>query len=278
MAARKSRRVLPGFGLTLGITMTYLSLVVLIPLVGLFFRSAALSPAQFWRIITDRRVLAAFELSFGASLAAAGINCIFGFVVAWVLVRYTFPGRRILDAMVDLPFALPTAVSGIALASLYSSHGWIGRMLEPLGVKVAYTRLGVLVALTFIGIPFVVRTLQPSLAELDPELEEAAHSLGASRAQVFRRVILPLLRFPLVTGFTLAFARAVGEYGSVIFIAGNMPLRTEIAPLITIIKREQYDYAGASAVAVLMLVVSLVLLVSINFVQWHMSAEATGAD
>ena len=264
------KRVLPGFGLTLGITITYLSLVVLIPLAGLFFRSAALTPAQFARVITDRRVLAACGLSLGASLVAAAVNSIFGLIVAWVLVRYSFPGRRLLDAIVDLPLALPTAVSGIALASLYSSRGWLGR----LGINVANTRLGVLVALIFIGIPFVVRTLQPSLAELDPEVEETAYSLGASPAQTFRRVILPALRFPLVTGFALAFARAVGEYGSVIFIAGNLPMRTEIAPLITVIKLEQYDYAGASAVAVLMLVVSLLLLITINFAQWREKHDA----
>ncbi len=262
------KRVLPGFGLTLGITITYLSLVVLIPLAGLVLRSAALTPAQFWRAVTDRRVVAACALSFGASLAAAAANCLFGLIVAWVLVRYRFPGRRLLDAIVDLPLALPTAVSGIALAALYSPRGWIGRLLVPLGITIANTRLGVHVALVFIGIPFVVRTIQPSLAELDPELEETAHSLGANRLQTVRRVILPSLRFPLVTGFALAFARAVGEYGSVIFIAGNLPMKTEIAPLITVIKLEQYDYAGAAAVAVVMLVASLLLLISINFAQW----------
>lgn len=263
----RRRGVLPGFGLTLGFTLVYLSLVVLIPLAALVFRAARLSASDFVAIATDPRVFAACALSLGASLLAAVINAILGLVVAWVLVRYRFPGRRLLDAIVDLPFALPTAVSGIALASLYAPNGWIGVLLAPLGLRVAYTRLGILVALVFIGIPFVVRTLQPALADIDIELEEAAHSLGASRAQTFWRVILPTLRFPLLTGFTLAFARAIGEYGSVIFIAGNMPMTTEIAPLLTIIKLEQYDYNGASAVAVIMLVVSLAMLVAINAMQ-----------
>ena len=274
----RRHRVLPGFGLTLGFTLVYLSLIVLIPLAALVFRAADMTSDQFLAIASDRRVLAACALSAGASLAAAAINLVFGFVVAWVLVRYTFPGRRLLDAIVDLPFALPTAVSGIALASLYAPSGWIGRLLAPLGIQIAYTRAGILIALVFIGIPFVVRTLQPALADIEVELEEAARSLGASPAQTFWRVILPSLRFPLVTGFTLAFARAIGEYGSVIFIAGNMPMKTEIAPLLTIIKLEQYDYNGAAAIAVIMLALSLMLLLAINALQWRAGSQRLETD
>lgn len=245
--------VLPGFGPTLGFTLLYLSLVVLIPLAALAVRAASLSWSEFWSTVGDPRVVAAYRLSFGASFVAATLNGVFGFVVAWVLVRYRFPGRRLVDAMVDLPFALPTAVSGIALTSIFASTGWIGRWLEPLGVRVAFTRVGVVVALTLIGLPFVVRTLQPALEDLETELEEAAASLGARRAQTFRLVILPSVLPSLLTGVAMAFARAIGEYGSVIFIAGNLPMKTEIAPLLIVTKLEQYDYAGSTAIALVML-------------------------
>jgi sulfate transport system permease protein len=265
-----SRRsgVLPGFGLAFGYTILYLSLIVLIPLSATFFKSAGLGWDAFWATITAPRVLASLRLSFGASLAAALINAVFGLLVAWVLVRYRFVGRRVCDALVDLPFALPTAVAGIALTAVYAGNGWLGQYLEPLGIKVAFTPLGVIVALTFIGLPFVVRIVQPVLEDLEPELEEAAATLGANRLQTFRRVILPAVWPALLTGFTLAFARAVGEYGSVIFIAGNMPMVSEITPLLIIIKLEQYDYAGATSVAVLMLVISFALLLLINLLQW----------
>jgi sulfate transport system permease protein len=265
----KQRSVLPGFGLTMGVTFTYLGLIVLIPLAGVFLRSTTISWERFLETVTDPRVLASYRLSFGASLAGAGINAVFGLVVAWVLVRYAFPGKKIVDAMVDLPFALPTAVSGIALTSIYARSGWIGRWLEPLGMQVSYTRLGVVVALTFIGLPFVVRTLQPALEDLEPELEEAAASLGATRWQTFGRVILPAIFPALATGFAMALARALGEYGSVIFISGNMPMRTEIAPLLIVTKLEQYDYAEATAIAVVMLVASFALLLTINLLQWR---------
>jgi len=274
LAERPARRrwvrpsVLPGFGLALGYTVLYLSLIVLIPLSATFFKSATLGWEAFWAVVTAPRVLAALKLSFGASFAAALLNAAFGLLVAWVLVRYRFPGRRIVDALVDLPFALPTAVAGIALTAVYAGNGWLGQYLEPLGIKVAFTPLGVIVALTFIGLPFVVRTVQPVLEDLEPELEEAAATLGANRLQTFQRVILPAIGPALLTGFTLAFARAVGEYGSVIFIAGNMPMVSEIAPLLIIIKLEQYDYAGATSVAVAMLVISFVLLLLINVLQW----------
>lgn len=248
--------------------MLYLSLVVLIPLSATFLKSATLGWQAFWSAISAPRVLAALRLSFGASLLAAGLNAAFGLLVAWVLVRYRFPGRRIADAMVDLPFALPTAVAGIALTAVYAGNGWIGRYLEPLGIQIAFTPLGVVVALTFIGLPFVVRTVQPVLEDLEPELEEAAATLGANRLQTFGRVILPAILPALLTGFTLAFARAVGEYGSVIFIAGNLPMVSEIAPLLIIIELEQYDYAGATAVAVVMLLISFLLLLAINLLQW----------
>ncbi|HUT88219.1 MAG TPA: sulfate ABC transporter permease subunit CysT [Thermoguttaceae bacterium] len=261
--------VLPGFGLTMGFTLSYLGLFVLIPLACLLLRSAAIPWDQFVRTVVDPRVMASYRLSFGASLAGASINAVFGLVVAWVLVRYTFPGKKIVDAMVDLPFALPTAVSGIALTSIYAQNGWIGRWLDPAGVQVAYTRLGVVVALTFIGLPFVVRTLQPALEDLEPELEEAAASLGATRWQTFGRVILPSIFPALVTGFAMALARALGEYGSVVFISGNLPMKTEIAPLMIVTKLEQYDYAEATAIAVVMLVASFVLLFAINVLQWR---------
>ena len=266
---RPSRRlrVLPGFGLSLGYTLTYLGLIVLLPLSAAFFRTAQLSWPEFVAIVTAPRVMASYRLTFGAALGAAGINAVFGLLVAWVLVRYPFPGKRLADALVDLPFALPTAVAGIALTGLFAPKGWFGTLLEPLGLKVAFTPLGVLVALTFIGLPFVVRTVQPVLEELPRELEEAAATLGASRWQSFRRVIFPIVMPALLTGFALAFARGIGEYGSVIFIAGNMPMISEITPLIIITKLEQFDYAGATAIAVVMLVVSFVLLLAINALQ-----------
>jgi sulfate/thiosulfate transport system permease protein len=267
MAQTRAQRVLPGFGLSLGFTLAYLSLIVLIPLAAVFIRSASLSFGAFWDVVTSPRVLASYRLSFGASLLAAAINVVFGFMLAWSLVRYSFPGKRVIDALVDLPFALPTAVAGIALTALYARNGWLGQYLEPLGIKVAFTPLGVLVALIFIGLPFVVRTVQPVLEDLDTELEEAAASLGAGRWQTMRRVVLPTLVPALLTGFALAFARAVGEYGSVIFIAGNLPMVSEIAPLIIITKLEQYDYVGATAVAAVMLVVSFALLLVINGLQ-----------
>jgi sulfate transport system permease protein len=267
-AVSRPHRVLPGFGLTMGLTLLYLSLIVLIPLSGVFLKTATLSWSRFWLIVTDARVVAAYRLSFGASALAAGVNLVFGVLIAWVLVRYRFPGRRLVDAVVDLPFALPTAVAGIALTAVYAETGWIGRALAPLGIKVAFTPLGVVVALTFIGLPFVVRTVQPVLQDLQPEVEEAAASLGASRWQTFRRVIFPTLRPAVLTGFALAFARAVGEYGSVVFISGNMPMRTEIAPLLIVTKLEQFDYAGATAIAAVMLVISFGLLLAINALQW----------
>ena len=264
----KSPSVLPGFGLAFGYTVLYLSLIVLIPLSATFFKSATVTWDVFWATITAPRVLASLRLSFGASLAAALINAVFGLLVAWVLVRYRFVGRRILDALVDLPFALPTAVAGIALTAIYAPNGWLGSVLEPLGIKVAFTPLGVLLALTFIGLPFVVRTVQPVLEDLESELEEVAATLGANRWQTFQRIILPAVWPALLTGFTMAFARAVGEYGSVIFIAGNMPMVSEITPLLIITKLEQYDYAGATAIAVVMLVISFALLLLINLLQW----------
>jgi sulfate/thiosulfate transport system permease protein len=268
MFARRTHSVLPGFNLALGFTLLYLCLIVLIPLSAIFVKTFALTWPQFWATVTSPRVLASYRLTFGASLAAAMVNAVFGLVVAWVLVRYRFPGKRLVDALVDLPFALPTAVAGIALAALYAGNGWIGALLEPLGIKVAFTPLGVFVALTFIGLPFVVRTVQPVLEDVESELEEAAATLGANRFQTFARVILPTLLPALMTGFALAFARAVGEYGSVIFIAGNMPMVSEITPLLIITKLEQYDYAGATALAVVMLAISFVLLLAINLLQW----------
>ncbi|MCA3130457.1 MAG: sulfate ABC transporter permease subunit CysT [Betaproteobacteria bacterium] len=260
--------VLPGFGLALGFTLLYLSLVVLIPLSAAFLKTASLTWGAFTAEVTAPRVLASYRLTFGASFLAASINAVAGLLVAWVLVRYRFPGKRLVDALVDLPFALPTAVAGIALAAVYSTNGWIGRLFVPLDVKIAFTPLGVLVALTFIGLPFVVRTVQPVLEDLEPELEEAAATLGAGRLQTFARVVFPTVLPALLTGFALAFARAIGEYGSVIFIAGNMPMVSEITPLLIITKLEQYDYAGATALAVVMLLVSFALLLLINLLQW----------
>jgi sulfate transport system permease protein len=273
---RKERSVLPGFGLSLGFTLFYLGLIVLIPLSAAFIKTAGMSWADFTVAVWSPRVIAAYRLSFFASLAAGLVNAVFGLIVAWVLVRYSFPGKRVVDALVDLPFALPTAVAGIALTAIYSKNGWVGQWLDPegpmqwlrpYGIKVAYTEIGVFVALTFIGLPFVVRTLQPVLEELEPELEEASATLGANRWQTMTRVIFPELLPPLITGFALAFARALGEYGSVVFISGNMPMRTEIVPLLIITKLEQYDYRGATAIAVVMLVASFSLLLLINLLQ-----------
>jgi sulfate transport system permease protein len=263
----KHPSVLPGFGLTLGFTLLYLSLIVLIPLSALFIKTATMGWTTFWQTIVVPRVVASYQLSFGASLVAAAANACFGFLVAWTLVRYTFPGKRLVDAMVDLPFALPTAVSGIALTALYAPNGWIGQYLQPLGIKTAFSPLGVMIALTFIGLPFVVRTLQPALEDLSTETEEAAASLGSTRLQTFRRVILPAVLPALLSGFALAFARALGEYGSVVFISGNMPMKTEVVPLIIITKLEQYDYTGATAVAVVTLFASFAILLGINALQ-----------
>lgn len=269
----KQPSVLPGFGLTLGFSIFYLSVIVLIPLSGLFVKTSVLSWGQFWETITTSRAIASYQLTFGASLVGALINGLFGSIIAWVLVRYRFPGRALIDALVDLPFALPTAVAGITLAAMYASNGWLGRYLDLFGIKVAFTPLGVLVALTFIGLPFVVRTVQPVLQDLDKEVEEAATTLGANRWQTFVAVIVPEVWPALLTGIAMAFARAVGEYGSVIFIAGNMPLKSEITPLLIMTKLEQYDYTGATALGVVMLVVSFVLALAINLLQWWSSAR-----
>ncbi|MBF0491654.1 MAG: sulfate ABC transporter permease subunit CysT [Deltaproteobacteria bacterium] len=271
----QTRSILPGFRLSLGLTVLYLSLIVLIPLSSLFIKTAHLGGSDFIQTVTSARVVASYKLTFGASFIAASINAVLGLLVAWVLVRYPFPGKRVFDALVDLPFALPTAVAGIALTNLYSSHGWIGHFLEKWGIKVAYTPLGIMVALTFIGLPFVVRTLQPVIQDLDPEMEEAASSLGASRLKTFTAVIFPHLLPALLTGFALAFARALGEYGSVVFISGNMPLKTEITPLLIMTKLEQFDYAGATAIALVMLVASFALLLGINLLQsWQARRSA----
>ncbi|HEY4921102.1 MAG TPA: sulfate ABC transporter permease subunit CysT [Xanthobacteraceae bacterium] len=264
---RRSRSVIPGFGITLGTTLLWLSLVVLIPLGALFLKTAELSAAQFVAVVTSRRVLHAFELSFGLSLAAAAVNLVFGTIVVWALVRYRFPGRRLLDAIVDIPFALPTAVAGIALTSLYAEGGWIGGLLAPLGIRVAFTPLGIFVALVFIGLPFVVRTVQPVLEDVDRELEEASASLGASRWITVRRVLFPSMLPALLTGFSLAFARAVGEYGSVIFIAGNLPNVSEIAPLLIVIRLQEFRYADATAIAIVMLAAAFAMLFVVNLLQ-----------
>ncbi|HXK21592.1 MAG TPA: sulfate ABC transporter permease subunit CysT [Myxococcota bacterium] len=274
MATSRRRSPLPGFGPALGLTLVYLGLVVLIPLAALFWKTASLGWGELFATVTSPRVLASYRLSFGAALAAASVNVLLGLLVAWVLVRYRFPGRALADALVDLPFALPTAVAGITLTTLLAKNGQVGRLLAPLGIEVAFTPLGITVALVFIGLPFVVRQVQPVLQDLDAELEEAAASLGASRLQTFRRVLLPALAPALITGFALAFARGVGEYGSVVFISGNMPMKTEIAPLLIITKLEQYDYAGATAIALVMLGVSLALLFAINGLQrWGRGRE-----
>ncbi|KVO64945.1 sulfate transporter [Burkholderia ubonensis] len=268
---------LPGFGVTLGITVAYLSLVVLIPLAATFLKTATLSWDQFIAAVASPRVLASYRLTFSAALGGALINAVFGFLVAWVLVRYTFPFKRVVDAIVDLPFALPTSVAGISLAAVYAANGWVGQYLAPFGIKIAFTPLGVLVALTFIGLPFVVRTVQPVLEDFEREQEEAAACLGASRWLTFRRVVLPAVLPALLTGFALAFARALGEYGSVIFIAGNVPMKSEITSLLIITKLEQYDYAGATALAVVMLVVSFVMLLLINTLQWYLQRRTSRA-
>ncbi|AGA58824.1 sulfate ABC transporter, permease protein CysT [Thermobacillus composti KWC4] len=271
MKGSRKASVLPGFGLSLGFTVLYLSLIVIIPLASVLIKTAGMSFSEFWAAVTNARVLAAYKLSFLTAFFAAAVNAVFGLLVAWVLVRYRFPGKRLIDSIVDLPFALPTAVAGIALTSIYAPTGWVGSLLEPLGLKIAYTPIGITIALVFIGLPFVVRTVQPVLQDLDKDVEEAAVMLGAYRWRTFRRVILPELIPPLLTGFALAFARGIGEYGSVVFISGNMPMRTEIAPLLIMTKLEQFDYAGATAIALVMLVISFSLLLLINYMQWRYS-------
>ena len=265
--AEKKFNVLPGFGLTLGYTLLYLSVIVLIPIAGLFLRVFEISWADFWRLATTPRALAAYKLTFGASFVAACINAIFGAILAWVLVRYHFPMKRFMDALIDFPFALPTAVAGLTLSNLFAANGWLGQYLAPLGIKAAFSPLGVVIALTFVGMPFVVRTLQPVLENMEREIEEAAATLGASRFRTFCSIIAPTLLPTLITGFALAFARAIGEYGSVIFIAGNIPNQSEIAPLLIIIRLEEYDYSGAMALAVVLLVISFVLLITINLLE-----------
>jgi sulfate transport system permease protein len=275
MSKLSKNQIFPGFGLSLGYTLVYLSLIVLIPISAVALKAGSSGFDHFWQVISEPRVVASYKLSFGLSLIAGLINAVFGLMLAWVLVRYSFFGKKIVDALVDLPFALPTAVSGIALTALYSKNGWVGQYLDPLGIKVAFTPLGILIALVFIGLPFVVRTVQPILEDLETELEEASASLGANRWQTFHIVVLPILLPALLTGFALAFARAVGEYGSVIFIAGNIPMVSEITPLMIITRLEQYDYSGATAIAVVMLVISLILLFAINALQaW--TAKRTG--
>uniref|UniRef100_A0A942T7V9 Sulfate transport system permease protein CysT n=2 Tax=Neobacillus citreus TaxID=2833578 RepID=A0A942T7V9_9BACI len=265
----KRRRVLPGFGLSMGYTVIYLSLIVLIPIAVLFLKATTISLAEFWETITDDRVVASYKLTFYTSFVAAMVNVLFGTLIAWVLVRYDFVGKRFVDALVDLPFALPTAVAGIALTAIYAPNGWIGQYFEAAGVKIAYTQYGIMIALTFIGLPFVVRSVQPVLQELDQQFEEAAATLGASSAQIFFKIIFPAIFPAMLTGFALAFARALGEYGSVVFISGNMPMKTEIVPLLIITKLEQYNYGGAAAIAAVMLVISFLLLFLINFWQWR---------
>jgi sulfate/thiosulfate transport system permease protein len=267
--ALKRPSILPGFGISLGFALLYLSLMVLIPLSAVFLKTATMGWPAFWETVSDPRLIAAYKVTFGCSFLAASINSVFGLLVAWVLARYSFPGKRIVDALVDLPFALPTAVAGISLTAIYSSNGWIGQYLEMVGIKVAFTPLGILVALTFIGLPFVVRSVQPVVEDLEVELEEAAASMGATQWQTFSRVIFPTILPSLLTGFALAFARALGEYGSVVFISGNMPMQTEITSLLIITKLEQYDIPGATAIAVVMLVSSFILLLGINLLQWR---------
>jgi sulfate transport system permease protein len=270
--------VLPGFGLTLGFTTFFLGAIVLLPLAALVLKTAAIDWDQFVQVLLDKRSVASYRLSVGASLLAGCINTVFGFIIAWTLVRYEFPGRKVIDALIDMPFALPTAVSGIALTAVFAKNGWIGRYLEPLGIQVAYTWIGVVVALTLIGLPFVVRSVQPALAEVQADLEDAAETLGASRRQVMRHIILPTVAPALATGFTLAFARALGEYGSVIFIAGNLPMKTEITPLLIVIKLEQFDYTGAAALGFIMLLGSFIMLLAINLVQaWGRRRMAGGS-
>lgn len=263
----KQPSILPGFGLTLGFSTFFLSAIVLVPLAALVMKTATMGWDDFIRVLTDPRAVASYRLSFGASLLAATLNSVFGFIIAWTLVRYEFPGRKLIDALIDMPFALPTAVSGIALTAVFAENGWIGQYIAPFGIKVAYTWIGVVVALTLIGLPFVVRSVQPAIAEVQRDLEDAAETLGAGRITIFRRIVLPTVMPALATGFTLAFARAVGEYGSVIFIAGNLPMRTEITPLLIVIKLEQFDYAGAAALGFIMLSMSFMMLLSINLLQ-----------
>jgi sulfate/thiosulfate transport system permease protein len=274
---RITRSVLPGFGLTMGYTVLYLSLIVLLPLAALVLKSGSLGWDGFWAAAWNPRVVASYKLTFITSFVSAVINALFGLIVAWTLVRYTIPGKKFVDAMIDLPFALPTAVSGIALTAVYAQNGWFGRILEPMGIKVAFTPLGITVALVFIGLPFVIRTLQPAIEEIDRETEEAAASLGATRWQTFTKVIMPAIAPALLTGFALSFARALGEYGSVVFISGNMPMKTEITSLLIITKLEQYDYAGATAIATMMLVASFALLFAINLIQWWTGRNLRGA-
>lgn len=269
IALTKRRQVLPGFGLTMGFTILYLSLIVLVPLSALFLKTSTMGWERFWSTVTNPRVVSSYQVSLSTSLAAALVNVVFGLLIAWVLVRYTFPGKRFIDSLVDLPFALPTAVAGIALTTVYAEKGWVGSILKSYGIKAAYSPLGITIALIFIGLPFVVRTVQPVLEELDAEIEEAAASLGAYRWRTFLRIIFPEILPALITGFALAFARGIGEYGSVVFISGNMPMKTEITPLLIMTKLEQYDYAGATAIAVVMLVMSFVMLMVINYLQWR---------
>jgi sulfate/thiosulfate transport system permease protein len=271
----RRQNILPGFVPSLGLTLVYMTLLVLIPLGALVLKTTEMTWADFWATVTTARAIATYKLTLGTALGAASVNAVFGMIVAWVLVRYSFPGKRIVDGLVDLPFAMPTAVAGIALTAIYSTNGWIGQHLEPFGIRIAFTQLGILVALTFIGLPFVVRTVQPVLQDIDAELEEASASLGAGRLQTFRRVIAPMVLPALLTGFTLAFARAVGEYGSVVFISGNQPMRTEITTLLIMTKLEQYDYVGATAIATVMLTVSLCLLLAINVLHGWARRSAT---
>lgn len=271
----KRHSVIPGFSLTLGCTLLYVSIIVILPLSLLFYQATSLEGSRFWKIVTDERVLASYRVSFGTSLMAACLNAGFGLLLAWVLVRYRFPGRKLVDSLIDLPFALPTAVAGIALTTLYAEGGWIGQVLERFGVKVAFTPLGIIVALTFIGLPFVVRTVQPVLEEVEVHTEEVAASLGANRWQIFRRVIAPQLVPALLTGVSLAFARALGEYGSVVFISGNMPMKTEITPLLIMSKLEQFDYAGATALAAVLLIASFLILLMVNIIQWRLTRYRT---
>ncbi|SEO19352.1 sulfate ABC transporter permease subunit CysT [Paenibacillus sp. OV219] len=273
----KPRSVLPGFGLSLGFTIFYLSVLVIIPLAGIFIKTSGLTPEQFWHTVSNPRVIASYKISFLTSFYAALVNLVFGLIIAWVLVRYRFPGKKLIDSLIDMPFALPTAVAGISLTAIYAPNGWVGKLVEPLGLKIAFTPLGITLALIFIGLPFVVRTVQPVLQDLDNEIEEAAVMLGAFRWRTFRRVILPELIPALLTGFALAFARGIGEYGSVVFISGNMPMKTEIAPLLIMTKLEQYDYKGATAIAMVMLIVSFILLLLINYLQWRSNRRVVTA-
>lgn len=267
----KQQSVIPGFGITMGLSLLYITLLVLIPVSMVFFNSSSLGLTKFWEIASSERVVASLKISFGTSFLAASVNTVFGLLIAWVLERYSFPGKKIVDGLIDLPFALPTAVAGISLTTLYAQNGWIGKFFEPLGIKISYTPLGITVALIFISFPFVVRTVQPVLQSIDTEVEEAATCLGATRFQTFYKVIIPQLLPSLITGFALAFARALGEYGSVVFISGNMPLKTEITPLLIRTKLEQYDYAGGTAVAAIMLIISFIMLLIINLFQWWAS-------